>query len=227
MKKKAHLDPRTKLAVVLLSGTSTFIIGNIGLFILIGAMTVYLLVQGMVKSAFKYLSAFCILYALQYVIYSYMPGAAVIFGFMAFFAARFIPVLMAASALSASSPGELIAALQKLRIPKSVIIPLAVGLRFMPCIGREYAAIRDAMRLRGISFFSLKGILHPVITAENAYVPLLMRCLKISDELAAAAATRGIENPGSRTCVRSLTFNPADGAVLGSFFLACTAAIIF
>ena len=58
-------------------------------------------------------------------------------GFMAFFAARFIPVAMAASALTASPPGELVAALQKMRMPKAVIIPLAVGLRFMPCIARD------------------------------------------------------------------------------------------
>ncbi|ACV63436.1 cobalt transport protein [Desulfofarcimen acetoxidans DSM 771] len=222
-----HLDPRTKLFVLILCGILAFIIGDAGLFVLIGAMTVYLLIQGMIKKALQYLLAFGILYGVQYIIHAYVPGAAVIFGFMAFFAARFIPVTMAASALSALPPGELIAALQKLRMPKTVVIPLAVGFRFMPCIAREFSAIRDAMRLRGISFASAKCIRNPTMTIECAFVPLLMRSLKISDELAASASARGIDNPGVRTCLRRIQLSLADGVVMAVFFVVCAVAMIF
>ncbi len=222
-----YLDPRTKLFVLALCGTLAFIISDAGLFALLGAMTAYLALQGMLRKALQYLLAFGILYSLQYVIYAYLPGAAVMFGFMAFFAARFIPVLMAASALSASPPGELVAALQKLRVPKAVVIPLAVGLRFMPCIAGEYAAIRDAMRLRGISLTPVNCLRNPLMTVECAFVPLLMRSLKISDELAASAATRGIDNPGRRTCLRQIRLSPADGAVMAAFAAVCIGVMFF
>ena len=59
-----HLDPRTKLFVLVLCGILAFIIGDVGLFILIGTMTVYLLLQGMMKKALQCLVSFGILYGL-------------------------------------------------------------------------------------------------------------------------------------------------------------------
>ena len=218
-----HFDPRTKLFAVLLLGAFTFVINETGLFFLLAVMSVYLLVQGMCKKALKFLLGFGFLFGLQQLIYAYLTGAAAFFGFVVFIIARFIPVLMAASALSATGPGELIAALQKLHIPKAVIIPLAVGLRFMPSISKEFSAIRDAMRLRGISLASSNTLAHPVMTIECVFVPFLMRSMKISDELAASATVRGIDNPGPRTCLRQLHFGLSDRIALFAF---CTVGII-
>ncbi len=215
-----HFDPRTKLFAVLLCGTLAFLVNETGLIVLLAAMSGYLLVQGMYKKVLRFLLGFGLLFGLQHIIYTYLASAAAIFGFIVFIAARFIPVLMAASVLSSAAPGELIAALQKLHIPKAVIIPLAVGLRFMPCIAGEFSAIRDAMRLHGLSLASLNTLAHPVITLEYILVPLLMRSMKISDELAASASARGIDNPGPRTSLRRLRFGPADGLAVVIFSAA-------
>jgi energy-coupling factor transport system permease protein len=212
-----HFDPRTKFFVVLICGLFTFIVNQEGLFIFLALVSGYLLIQGMPRKAAKFLIAFAFLYVLQYAVYTYLSGIATIFGFILFFLARFIPVFMAASALSATPPGELIAALQKLHIPKAVVIPLAVGLRFTPCISQEFNTIRDAMHLRGIAISSFNTIAHPVMTMEYILVPLLMRSMKISDELAASASARGIDNPGPRTCLRQLSFRLSDAAMLTVF----------
>ena len=222
-----HIDPRTRLFAVIICGVLIFTVNKAGLIILLTYMAIYLSVQGMPIKSVKYLLSFAVLYGLQYAIGAYATGAAAIFGFMAFFVARFIPVAMAASSLSAVSPGELIAALQKLRLPKAVIIPLAVGLRFMPCIAREFSAIRDAMHLRGISPVSFHALAHPAMTMECIYVPLLMRSMKISDELAASASARGIDNPGVRTCLRQLRFRLADGIVMLAFFVGAITISLF
>ncbi|MCW4018165.1 MAG: energy-coupling factor transporter transmembrane protein EcfT [Candidatus Bathyarchaeota archaeon] len=212
-----HFDPRTKFFIVLLCGVFTFIVNQEGLFIFLALTSTYLLIQGMPKNAVKFTLAFALLYALQYAVYTYLSGIATIFGFILFFLARFIPVFMAASALSITPPGELIAALQKLHIPKAVIIPLAVGLRFTPCISQEFNTIRDAMHLRGIAISSFNTIAHPVMAMEYVLVPLLMRSMKISDELAASASARGIDNPGPRTCLRQIHFGLSDVTVLSVF----------
>ncbi len=212
-----HFDPRTKLFAVLLLGAFTFAVTETGVLLLLAVTSVYLLVQGMYKKTLKFLLGFEILFGLQYLIDTYLTGAAAFFGFVVFIIVRFIPVLMAASALSAAPSGEMIAALQKMHIPKAVIIPLAVGLRFMPSISKEFSAIRDAMRLRGISLASWNTLAHPVITAECVLVPLLIRSMKISDELGASATARGIDNPGPRTCLRQLHFGLSDGITLLAF----------
>ena len=226
--RRLHFDPRVKLFIVLLCGIFTFLADKTGLLLLLSLMTVYLLVQGTHKKTLKYLLAFALLYGLQYVINSCFSELAAILGFIVFYVARFIPVLMAASALSETGPGELIAALQKLHIPKAVIIPLAVGLRFMPCISKEFSSIRDAMRLRGISLTSSNTLAHPAMTIECVFVPLLIRSMKISDELAASATVRGIDNPGPRTCLRQLHFGLSDGIALLAFCaLGITTGIFF
>ncbi|HOO27655.1 MAG TPA: energy-coupling factor transporter transmembrane component T [Lachnospiraceae bacterium] len=214
------LDPRTKLFVVLFCGTFTFLADEKGLLLLFVMMLVYLSVQGMYKKALKFFPVFVLLFMLQHMITAYLTGAVAVLGFVVFIIVRFMPVFMAVSVLSAVAPGELIAALQKLRLPKAVIIPLAVGLRFMPSISREFLAIRDAMCLRGISPFSINALRHPVMTMECIFVPLLMRSMKISDELAASASARGIDNPGSRTCLRQLYFGIFDGLALAVLLTA-------
>lgn len=216
-KHMVHLDPRTKLFIVFITGVFAFIVEDAGLFILVSLVAIYLLIQGMVAESFRYLISFAILYAIQFLVYKYNNGLLIMFGFMTFFIARFIPVIMACASLSASSPGELIAALQRMHFPKYVVIPLAVGLRFMPCISREYLAIKDAARLRGISVTSANIIKKPTMTIECAYVPLLMRSLKISDELAASAAARGIDFPGVRTSLRDITIRWTDILVAAIF----------
>ena len=225
--KALRFDPRTKLFAVLLCGAFTFLVNETGLMLLFGVAACYLLVLGMYKKTAKFLLGFGFLFGLQYVIYTYLTGAAAIFGFIVFMAVRFVPVLMAVSALSAAAPGELIAALQKLHIPKAVIIPLAVGLRFMPVVAREFSAIRDAMRLHGLSLASLNTLAHPVMALEYVLVPLLMRSMKISDELAASASARGIDNPGPRTCLRQLHCGLSDGIALMVFSAAGLAVGLF
>lgn len=212
-RRQLDLDPRTRLLIVVVCGLLAFLVNGIGLVTLFILASLYLLALGIQKALPKFALAFAILFGLQGLISFYFPDVTV-FAFVIFIAARFIPVLMAASALSALSPGELIAGLQRMHVPRSVIISLAVSLRFMPCISKEFLAIRDAMHLRGIALSSTNTLTHPIVTAECILVPLLIRSMKISDELASSAFTRGIDNPDSRTCLRQLHLGLADGIAI-------------
>ncbi len=109
------------------------------------------------------------------------------------------------------------AAMNRIRMPKSVVIPLTVMLRYFPMVGEDWRHIKDAMRMRDVSP-SLGGLLtHPGRTVECIYVPLMMSASQIADELSAAAVTRGIENPGPRTCLQRIRFGFADAACALSF----------
>ncbi|NTV63423.1 MAG: energy-coupling factor transporter transmembrane protein EcfT, partial [Oscillochloris sp.] len=80
-------------------------------------------------------------------------------------------------------------------------------------------------RLRGVSLTVFGFLRQPRLTLECALVPLLMRSLRIADELAASAATRGIEHPGERSSLRPLRLRVADGAVM-ALMLAASIGIV-
>ena len=58
--------------------------------------------------------------------------------------------------------------------------------------------IRNTMDIRGIGDTVWKQLIHPLATIEYILIPLLMRCLKVTDELAASGTTRGLELEGKR-----------------------------
>ena len=91
---------------------------------------------------------------------------------------------------------------------------------------QEYAGIRDTMRMRGIEASFPASLLHPLRATEFVLVPILMRCLKVADELAASAVSRGIESRASRTSVRDVRLRVRDGvaaAVLAAFVVGVLA----
>ena len=62
---------------------------------------------------------------------------------------------------------------------------------------------------------------HPLATIEYILIPLLMRCLKVTDELAASGTTRGLELECKRYALRPIRFAWPEIVVslLGILFL--------
>lgn len=104
---------------------------------------------------------------------------------------------------------EIISALQRLHLPKLLIIGLTVTIRYIPTFRREFATIKQAMIIRGVSF-TMK---HPMRTFEYLIVPQLFRCVSLSSELTAAALTKGLGVPDRRTSYFASAFSPADYAM--------------
>ena len=100
--------------------------------------------------------------------------------------------------LKALTVSELFMGLQKLHCPKSATLALAVALRFIPTIRHELAQIRNGMKTRGVPLNVITFAKAPAMTTEYMIIPFIMRCIKVADELSAAAVTRAIENPVPR-----------------------------
>jgi len=109
---------------------------------------------------------------------------------------------------------EFVAAMDSLHISKKFTIPVSVMFRFFPTIREEYAAIRDAMRLREVGSWR-----NPMKMLEYRLVPLLMGLVAIGNELSASALTRGLNAPVRRTNMCPIGFHWQD-AVAFSFCLA-------
>lgn len=118
--------------------------------------------------------------------------------------------LLAAIIVASTHVNEFMTAMNRLRLPRAITIPLAVMLRYVPAIREDWGYIQDAMRMRGVSP-SIKGLLaHPGRTIECVYVPLMMSASNVADELSCAAVARGIENPAPRTCYRPIEWRLCD-----------------
>ena len=85
---------------------------------------------------------------------------------------------------------KMIAAMYTLHLPQGFIIAMSTTLRYFPALKEEFVHINAAMKLQNISWAS---------RLECTVVPLIVSAVNTSDEIAAAAVARGIENPGKKT----------------------------
>jgi energy-coupling factor transport system permease protein len=105
---------------------------------------------------------------------------------------------------------EIICALEAMKAPEYIIIPVAVAMRFFPSIQEDFSCLKDSLRVRNIRV-SMGGFLrHPVQTIEYLLVPILIRSFKISDELAASAMLRGLDSGKPKTVLYPLKFGGRD-----------------
>ena len=209
--KKLILDPRTKIFLVLCMGFSIVVIVpmyveaiNIVLFACL------FILNGQAKTAVKLL-----LFFLALAVCSYIPQDAGILNTvvapLAFIVRRFMLPIVAGKYLINSTPvGLLMSALEKLKMPQSLVITLSVMFRFFPTLNEEYRSIKNAMKMRGIGLNALNVMLRPFVTLEYVMVPLLSSAARIGDELAAAGHTKGVDAPGKKIRYKTARFGTAD-----------------
>ena len=83
----------------------------------------------------------------------------------------------------------------RMHLSEKIIIPLSVMFRFFPTVMDEAASIHAAMRMRDIRF----GGRNAAKMLEYRMIPLMTCCVKIGEELSAAALTRGLGGKAKRT----------------------------
>lgn len=215
---RLDFDPRIKLLFVLVMGTLTFMAPNTFVLVWNYAVAVFLLLlSGGGKAAVKSGFFFILLLGLEE-LNNRLPAPDTVrltLGMLLFMLQRLLPLFLLAGWISKSvRVSHLISALQGMRIPKGFTISLAVALRFIPTVQYEFASIRKSMKLRGVDISAKNILTKPVRTLEYTIVPLLLRSMKVSDELAASAMTRGLDRPGPRTSAEEVRLRPSDYAGL-------------
>lgn len=219
---RSRLDPRTKVALLLLVSLTIMSPGG-GVFI--PAAAAIGLALAVHERAWRRLAilpaigATCA--ALVYLLPSLVEHPAVtIVAVASTYALRLVAVAgIAMHLVATTSPGELTAALRWARMPRAITVATAVMLRFIPIVISEGSAVRDAMRLRGFGGWSDLAR-HPVTAAERFTVPLMASTLRGGEDLAAAAMLRGLGSRVRPTTARPLRFATRDGVcVLGSMLV--------
>ncbi|MDR2106115.1 MAG: energy-coupling factor transporter transmembrane protein EcfT [Coriobacteriales bacterium] len=106
--------------------------------------------------------------------------------------------------------GELACALQRMRLPRLIVVALSVALRFFPTLAAEASAVMDAMKLRGVRLSLGNLIRHPLKMLEHFAVPLILRVSVVTDEISRAATVRGIDSRHRRSSLYVLRARAAD-----------------
>lgn len=223
-----QLDPRTKIFALIAACIATALCRDAFWGSALFACTLaFAAATGRPRLAAKFLVAYAAILGFVALVMYASPeiGARVALIFQSLRAA-FPAFLMAALLVTTTKTGDLVAALYAFHLPRSLVIPLAVGIRFFPTFAEEFRSVRDAARLQGLHLSPAGVATHPVAMCESLLVPTMLRSAKIAEELAAAAVARGIEKPGSRTSFNPLTFSKADIVLLIAFCAACAAVSV-
>ena len=217
-------DPRTKIVLLILCVISATIVPSLYYEnLLVFAITIFGCASGKVRKSLVPAAFYGVFYLLTTRIMSLEKGLfyTVFTSWLGLFYTVYPCAFLSSIILSTTKVNEFLTAMNKAHIPKKVLIPLAVMLRYIPTVREDWGYIKDAMRLRDVTP-SLFGLLkNPAMTVECLYVPLLMTASNTAEELSCAAVTRGIENPKPRTCLLAIRFRGGDlvAIVLAVFIL--------
>ena len=210
--RRGFLDPRTKLALVLV--LAMFVMGGLGGDQLKGIKTILsvlpfllLLIERQWKRFARGVAMLVIGYGLLLAM-PYLPGVLNYIVLMCGgILTRFVvTIVMGEYLIATTSVSEFISAMERLHMPQAITIPMSVMFRLFPTIGSEWKSIRRAMTMRGIHLGGAKA----GQVLEYQLVPMMTSTVRIGEELSASALTRGLGAPVKRTNICRIGFRVQD-----------------
>lgn len=210
-------DLRTKLALLIGANILIFIGSGIlyeSFLTLLCLMVI--MSNGYVKSALKYILFFAVSVVVETIVVNLDIHFFVnLILFVVAIIRRFLPcIIIGKWTLSSTSSSLAVATLQKMRLPKDVLIMISVIFRCFPTIKDEWSHINMAMKTRGISFSFYNLVHKPTATIEYFFVPLFVSVIEIGDELSQSAIVRGLDAPVVKTSRHIIKFKISDYIVL-------------
>ena len=199
-------NPITKFIVTML--VSFTVLHPIGFFAW-GVMvwiSLFFWLRGSKKEALRSFLVFALLYFLPN-----FEGAMALPGFLKMFVALlvvvkmfYLPFMAGKYLIQTSDVGDIITSMDAVHVPRAIAIPVAVMFRFFPSFKEEHHHIKQAMKIRGITWKN------PLRYGEYVSIPLLILSSTIADDIAMAAETRGIGIEGEKTRFREVKRGVVD-----------------
>lgn len=217
-----QLGPRTHLFVLVIASILVMIVrDDRQVHLLVALSVVYLVWNHLSRKAFQLI----VLYVACIAFVFFMPTVLALGTMKLVFytIARMMPVIMIGMVLIYTPPGSLMSALERMHVPKPILVMVCILIRFFPVVLLEMKSIRDGIRARGIFPNWYSVLKQPAMAYECFFMPLVVRCLKLSSELASSAELRGIESKHARTSIYPVGFKMADGVVVGVYALVGSA----
>lgn len=215
------LDPRTLMGGLVATAAVAFMergpVVELGLVLAVACLQA---LCGRVRMAVLFTALYAALWAVLNLVFPSVGGiAATMFTISLTFARKiYLCAMVGALLVGENTVHRIAAALAKLRVPQSVLIPLTVTMRYFPTLAEEASHVREAQALRDIPLAS---------RLECFVVPLVMSATSTADELSRAATCRGIENPAPSTDTERLALGTADAVVLAASAAVVVAVVLW
>ena len=200
------MNPITLFILILLTSFLVFLVNQTMYYVLLGMSFLFLFLfsytEG-VKRALAYIGLFLLIKLLAYVDLGMTTGALI--GLIALFL-RLYPIFNIGRILILTSPLKIMSALRAVKAPQSLSIGLVTALRFLDEMTARLNEIKNGMKVRGLRL----SLLHPIRSFELYLIPLIYKCLHVSETLTSSIIAKGIEYEGKKTSYRPVHFGWYD-----------------
>ena len=183
-----------------------FITDKLGYYIMLAVSFVLLLTHSkkvFLNMSTKYLFLILLLYLLKKLPYGL--GVASFMGLL-LIGIKLFPVFTLGRILISLSPLTIMSSLRKIGIPNDFNLSIATGLRFMGEMNIRLKEIRNGMKVRGLKI----SLLHPVRSFELYLIPLMYKCLHVSETLTSSIISKGAEYKIKKTSYNPTKYNIFD-----------------
>lgn len=233
-KRRSFLDPRVKIALVVL--LALFVMGGVGgarMKDISFALSIIPFVLLLIEQQWKKFWHASIMLIMGYGCLLVMPYLPYMLRFIplmcGYILTRFVAtVAMGNYVIATTSVSEFIAAMEKIHMPRAIIVPMSVMFRMFPTIATEWKSICRAMNMREIHI----GAVGIGKILEYQLIPMISSSVRIGEELSAAALIRGLGSPIKRTNICQIGFRIQDWFLLLislsviCFWLLCSLGVI-
>ena len=183
-----------------------FITDKLGYYIMLAVSFVLLLTHSkkiFLNMSTKYLFLILLLYLLKKLPYGL--GVASFMGLL-LIGIKLFPIFTLGRILIALSPLTIMSSLRKIGISNNFNLSVATGLRFMGEMNIRLKEIRNGMKVRGLRI----SLVHPVRSFELYLIPLMYKCLHVSETLTSSIISKGAEYEIKKTSYNPTKYNIFD-----------------
>ena len=109
-----------------------------------------------------------------------------------------------------TNPSEFAASLNRIGVSYRISYSVALALRYIPDIQREYHDISLAQQARGVEMSKKANLIHRLKAASTILIPLVLSSMERIETISNAMELRGFGKRKKRTWYASHPFTPAD-----------------
>lgn len=214
----ARLDPRTLLLMAIIAPIMMAL--QISLYLEILIMVIYIspfLLSKKYKTGLIFMTIYMLQLLLALIVLPHVTSMFFLFALSMLTNGlrRMLPGFMVGTYIVLIVPSnEWIALFKRWHLPKFLIVPFAVIIRFFPTVIEDYRQIRRAMAFRGIGSHFTDLIKHPLQTFEFILIPILMNASQVAIDLTISALTKGLSRTENQSSIVTLAMTTWDYAYI-------------
>lgn len=140
----------------------------------------------------------------------YAPTAEQLFYHLNYFLKYLATIPIVLLFVSTTNPSEFAASLNKIGIKYSIAYAVALALRYIPDVQKQYHEISQAQQARGIEMSKKASLINRLKSASTILIPLIMSSMERIDIISNAMELRRFGNMKKRTWYMARKFRAAD-----------------